>query len=216
MNSLDARLGDGDLGVSLTRGGRSLLAELPSLPDDDLGSALGKCAQAITRISGSTCGTLFATGLLSVAKTSKGRREIPWSEMSVMLSTAIEGMSRRGNCRLGDKTVLDAVEAARCAMEGIQDPKVLVALADKAVADAVEHYKHRPSLARPGSGGSRSKPGKCGSGYGCVPTNRRSVEVISDRAGSARRERVSPLKMSLPGNLLAVLALGLVGFGPSA
>ena len=145
LNSLDAVLGDGDLGVSLTRGGRSLLAELPNLPDDDIGAALGKCAQAITRISGSTCGTLFATGLLSVAKTSKGRREIPWSEMSLMLGTAIEGMSRRGNCHLGDKTVLDAIEAARSAMEGIQNPQLLVASADRAVTVAVEHYKHQPS-----------------------------------------------------------------------
>lgn len=145
LNSLDAVLGDGDLGVSLTRGGRSLLVELPNLPDDDIGTALGKCAQAITRISGSTCGTLFATGLLSVSKANKGRREIPWSEMSLILATAIEGMSRRGNCRLGDKTVLDAIEAARSATEGIQDPQVLVASADKAVADAVEHYKHQPS-----------------------------------------------------------------------
>jgi len=145
LNSLDAVLGDGDLGVSLTRGGRSLLSELPNLTDDDIGAALGKCAQAITKISGSTCGTLFATGLLSVAKTSKGKREIPWSEMSLMLATAIEGMSRRGNCSLGDKTVLDAIEAARSAMEGIQDTHALVVVADKAVAEAVEHYKDQPS-----------------------------------------------------------------------
>lgn len=145
LNSLDAVLGDGDLGVSLMRGGRSLLAELPYFPDDDIGAALGKCAQAITRISGSTCGTLFATGLLCVSKTNKGRREIPWSEMSLMLATAIEGMSRRGNCRLGDKTLVDAIEAARSATAGIQDPQVLVALADRAVAEAVEHYKHQLS-----------------------------------------------------------------------
>jgi len=80
-----------------------------------------------------------------VAKTSKGKREIPWSEMSLMLATAIEGMSRRGNCSLGDKTVLDAIEAARSAMEGIQDPHALVVVADKAVAEAVEHYKDQPS-----------------------------------------------------------------------
>lgn len=145
LNSLDAVLGDGDLGVSLVRGGRSLLTELPNLPDDDLGGALVKCAQAVTRISGSTCGTLFATGLLSAAKVCKGRQEVSWSEMSTLLAAAIEAMSRRGKCQLGDKTVLDAVEAARCASEGIDDPAALVVASDRAIAVAIERLRGQAS-----------------------------------------------------------------------
>ncbi len=75
LNTLDAALGDGDLGVTMVRGGRSMLAELPDLPDD-LGMALLKCAQALTKLSGSTYGTLLATGLMSAAKMTKGRREV--------------------------------------------------------------------------------------------------------------------------------------------
>ena len=89
LNALDAVLGDGDLGVTMLRGGRSVLAELPNLPDD-IGMALFKCAQAFTRLSGSTYGTLLATGLMSAAKTTKGRREVSWSEISSLLANAIE------------------------------------------------------------------------------------------------------------------------------
>jgi phosphoenolpyruvate---glycerone phosphotransferase subunit DhaL len=145
LNSLDAVLGDGDLGVSLVRGGRSLLAELPNLPAENLGAALGRCAQAITKISGSTCGTLFAAGLLRAAKQVEGRSEVPWSEMSSLLQAAIEGMARRGKCELGDKTIIDALEASRSAMVGLDDPDRIICAANTAVADAVVKFKARPS-----------------------------------------------------------------------
>ncbi len=145
LNALDAVLGDGDIGVSLVRGGRSVLAEVPNLPEPDLGAALAQCAQAITRISGSTCGTLLATGLMSAAKQTKGKPHVPWSEMSVLLGAATEAMSRRGKCDLGDKTILDAVEAARSAVEGLDDPAEMAKAADRAVAAAIEKYRAQPS-----------------------------------------------------------------------
>lgn len=144
LNSLDAVLGDGDLGVTMVRGGRSVLAELPNLPDD-LGMALFKCAQAFTKLSGSTYGTLLATGLMSAAKAAKGRREVPWSEISSLLANAISAMSQRSQGKLGDKTVLDALESVRAATDGIQDPGTLAAVADQAVAAALDRFRNQPS-----------------------------------------------------------------------
>jgi phosphoenolpyruvate---glycerone phosphotransferase subunit DhaL len=145
LNALDAVLGDGDIGVSLVRGGRSLMAELPNLPNEDLGKALAHCAQAITKISGSTCGTLFATGLLSAAKICKGRSEVPWNEMPRLLSGAIDDMASRGKCELGDKTVLDAIEAARCSIQSIGDPATMIESADKAVSIAIDRFRGQVS-----------------------------------------------------------------------
>lgn len=144
LNALDAVLGDGDLGVTMLRGGRSVLAELPNLPDD-IGMALLKCAQALTRLSGSTYGTLLATGLMSAAKTTKGRREVPWSEISSLLASAISAMSQRSGGKLGDKTVLDALESVRAATDGLQDPATLAAAADQAVAAALDRFRDQPS-----------------------------------------------------------------------
>jgi dihydroxyacetone kinase-like protein len=144
LNALDATLGDGDLGVTMVRGGRSMLAELPNLPDD-VGLALLKCAQALTRLSGSTYGTLLATGLMSAAKATKGRPEVPWSEISTLIGNAIAAMSQRSGGKLGDKTVLDALESVRAATDGLQDPAVLAAAADQAVAAALERFRNLPS-----------------------------------------------------------------------
>ena len=144
LNALDAALGDGDMGVTMVRGGRSVLVELPNLPED-VGLALMKCAQAFTKISASTLGTLLAIGLMSAAKATKGRREIPWGEIPSLLAGATEAMSQRGKGQLGDKTVLDALEAARAATEGIEDPAALVSHADAAIAAALERFRPRPS-----------------------------------------------------------------------
>jgi dihydroxyacetone kinase-like protein len=144
LNSLDAQLGDGDLGVTMVRASRGVAAEIPNLPDD-VGMALVKCAQAFTRLSGSTYGTLLATGLMSAAKATKGRTEVPWSEVSSLLAGALQAMSQRSGGQLGEKTVLDALEAARAGTQGLSDPAALVAAADRAVAECLDRFRHQPA-----------------------------------------------------------------------
>ena len=69
---------------------------------------------------------LLATALMSVAKSTKGRTEILWIEVSVLMGVAEDAMMARGKARLDEKTVIDAVEGARVATEGLNDPMVLV------------------------------------------------------------------------------------------
>lgn len=126
LNALDGQLGDGDLGVTMQRGGRELAKVLPSLPAD-VGMALLACAQAITRVSGSSYGTLLATGLMAAAKATRGRTEVPWSELSALLRGALEAMMARGKAALGDKTVLDVVDAAARAVDGVAQEEMLAA-----------------------------------------------------------------------------------------
>ncbi len=144
LNALDAQLGDGDLGVTMVRGARAVAAELPNLPDD-VGMALLKCAQAFTKLSGSTYGTLLATGLMSAAKATKGRTEVPWPEVSSLLAGALQAMAQRSGGKLGDKTVLDALEAVRGATEGIGEPAALVTAADRAIRECLERFRPLPA-----------------------------------------------------------------------
>jgi len=137
LNALDAQLGDGDLGVTMVRGARAVTAELPNLPDD-VGMALLKCAQAFTKLSGSTYGTLLATGLM-------GRTEVPWPEVSSLLAGALQAMAQRSGGKLGEKTVLDALDAVRGATEGIGEPAALVTAADRAVSECLERFRPLPA-----------------------------------------------------------------------
>lgn len=147
LNTLDGQLGDGDLGVTMTRGGRALQEVLPNLPAD-VGMALMACAQAMTKVSGSSYGTLLATGLMAAAKATRGRTEVPWTETAALLRAALEAMMTRGRAHLGDKTVLDALDAAAGAAQGRSDPHDILTAAASAVDATMERM--RPMQAKIG------------------------------------------------------------------
>ncbi len=144
LNEADAKLGDGDLGVTMQRGGRGLVEIVDELPDD-LGMAFMRCAQAFTKISGSSYGTLLATGLMAAAKACKGREAVPWSEVSALLAGAQEAMITRGKGALGEKTVLDTLDAVRQATTGLDEPGVLLATALQATEDTLDRMRDQPA-----------------------------------------------------------------------
>ncbi len=144
LNALDGAVGDGDLGITMSRGAREVVEQLDALPDD-LGMAFMKTAQAFTKTSGSTFGTLIATGLMAAAKATKGRTEAPWSEMPALLTGALDAMKARGKAELGDKTVLDALAAARDAIQGKDDPAGQLAAAAAAVDATLAAFRDKPN-----------------------------------------------------------------------
>ena len=107
--------------------------------------AFMKCVQAITKVSGSSYATLVATALMSAAKACKGRTEVPWSEVPALLGGAAEAMMARGKSALGDKTVIDAVDAARAAAEGLDDPAAILTAMGQAVDDTLERMRDKPN-----------------------------------------------------------------------
>jgi dihydroxyacetone kinase-like protein len=143
LSALDGALGDGDLGVTLVRGLRSVAEQAARLPPE-VGAALLQCAQAFVSISGSTFGTLLATGLMSAAKATQGRTEISWQEASALLFGAVEAMRRRGKAELGDKTVLDAVAATAEALRLVADPADLLPAAIRATEACLERFRDKP------------------------------------------------------------------------
>ncbi len=144
LNTADGALGDGDLGVTMTRGMRAISEGVDELPDD-LGLALLKCSQAFTKSSGSSYGTLMATGLMAMAKSVKGRTEVAPSEISGLVATARDAMQARGKAELGGKTVLDSLDAVAKATEGLWDPTALRSAAVAAASESMVSFRDRPA-----------------------------------------------------------------------
>lgn len=132
LNAADGALGDGDLGVTLTRGMRAITELAPTLPED-LGQALLACAQAFTKTSGSSYGTLMATGLMSMAKTLRGKTSVDVADLPALIAGARDAMQARGKADLGGKTVLDSLDAVAKATADLTDP---AAMADAAASAA--------------------------------------------------------------------------------
>jgi dihydroxyacetone kinase-like protein len=70
-----------------------------------------ECAKAFQRVSSSSYGTLVATAAMSAAKATKGRTEIRVSDAPTLIEGALAAMMTRGKGALGDKTVLDVLDA---------------------------------------------------------------------------------------------------------
>lgn len=143
LNAADAMLGDGDIGVAVAEGFEAVRAELDGLPDD-LGAALLKCAQALVRVRASSFATILATGFMAAAAVVKGRTTAPWTTVPSMLEAAVARMSARGSSALGEKTVLDTLEAIRTATAGVEDPGQMIGRAVEAARKALDDFRPKP------------------------------------------------------------------------
>ncbi|MEM1130132.1 MAG: dihydroxyacetone kinase subunit L [Pseudomonadota bacterium] len=144
LNTADGALGDGDLGITMTRGMRAISELSDDLPED-LGKALLQCAQAFTKTSGSSYGTLLATGLMAIAKQVKGETELSAERISALTAAARDQMQARGKAELGGKTVLDSLDAVATETAGKSAPSDVADAAAKAVSDALEDFRDKPA-----------------------------------------------------------------------
>lgn len=144
LNTADGALGDGDLGVTMTRGMR-LVAETAEALPADLGMALLSCAQSFTKSSGSSYGTLMATGLMAMAKALRGRTSVEADEISGLVALARDAMIARGKAELGGKTVLDSLDAVVQSTAGKTTAEDAAAAAVAAVGEALDAFRDKPA-----------------------------------------------------------------------
>lgn len=144
LNQADSKLGDGDTGGMLARVVQAIDGAAPQ-NGDDVGLALSAYAKATVGATGSSLGTLIATALMTASRKTKGRTEVPWSELGAILGEARDAMSARGGASLGDKTVLDALDAVAKSIEGLDQGSVIHAAALTAARATLEEFRDRPN-----------------------------------------------------------------------
>jgi len=144
LNAADAKLGDGDTGGMLARViGAMHNATVPT--GADVGLLLSTYAKATAGATGSSLGTLLATAILTISKQTKGRNDVPWSELGGLLEIARDAMSARGGASLGDKTILDAIDAVATSIDGLDNPVAVHAAAKTAANSALVKFKDQPN-----------------------------------------------------------------------
>lgn len=138
---MDAKMGDGDLGLTMSKG----YGALPNLikqnaEPGDIGKSLMKAGIKMASVVPSTMGTLMASGIMEGGKALKGKDTIGPAELSAYLTGFAAGIQKRGKCRLGDRTILDAVDAgAKKAQASVSmTDATLKSVIDEAVKGATE------------------------------------------------------------------------------
>lgn len=143
LNRLDSELGDGDLGVTLSKCAQNVRAALPHAPDTAAG-ILRTASQACAGASGSSFGTLLASGLLTAAKWLEGGKPISVVTLPELLTHVIQKLSALGGASLGDKTMLDALHAIAQGIKCAPTHASLAHVARDAAAQAIQDFRGRP------------------------------------------------------------------------
>jgi phosphoenolpyruvate---glycerone phosphotransferase subunit DhaL len=120
LNDLDGRLGDGDLGATLQKCAANILAALDQ-PAASLDAVFKACAMACARASGSSFGTLLGVAFVACAKFTAGQTSLDEARMPELLKAVLDALIARGGASLGDKTVLDPLDAVRAAIADSTD-----------------------------------------------------------------------------------------------
>ena len=138
LRQLDAIIGDGDLGVTVELGSKSLREYLSSLDEDNIGQLLTKCGLQFNKASPSTFGTLLASAFMGAGKVATEKKKIEIEDLGLIAGGAVDGIKKRGKAEVGDKTMLDclvpAVEAFKKELTSGVDPEVAL----KAAVTAAE------------------------------------------------------------------------------
>lgn len=125
LTSLDQQMGDGDLGITLSKIGLALQEFAAATPvEGDLGKWFGKAGMAANKAGSSSFGTLLATAFMRGGKAVGGKASLSGKDLVAMFAAADTGVQERGKAQPGDKTVIDAMhpaaEAFAAAIEGEQ------------------------------------------------------------------------------------------------
>ena len=123
LTQLDAAMGDGDLGITMTKGFQAIYDELDKIEFEDMGKIFMKLGMKMNSTVPSTMGTLMSICLTKSAMAVKGINEIELKDAVNMGRAAVKGVIERGKTKVGNKTMLDAlhpaVEALSKSLDGV-------------------------------------------------------------------------------------------------
>jgi dihydroxyacetone kinase-like protein len=140
LNELDAALGDGDHGQTISRCVRAIEASLDAAPDLAVPASLFAAGRAIVATAGGASGALIGSALIAAARAAESSPGTQGgaAQAADMLEAACRAVATRGRAAPGDKTMLDALEPAAAAARRIADAGGSVAEAMRGAAEAAE------------------------------------------------------------------------------
>ena len=137
FNEADAKIGDGDLGITILNGLEEINNNKPNFKDD-IGANFMLCSQAFVKKSGSSFGTLIAFSFMNISKNLKGKTECNHEDIIMIFETALKTILERGKTNLGDKTIADSLNLI---IKKLKENKKYSEVLKLATKQALEDYK---------------------------------------------------------------------------
>jgi len=148
LTDLDAAIGDGDLGITMSRGFTAVAEESQRFESKDIGKFLIKAGMTFNKVSPSTLGTLISSAFLRAGRSLSGKTRLENKDVVYALQAALEGIRERGKSSRGDKTIIDALEPAVERLDTeLKNGRSLTEAWQLAVGSAQEGFDHTAQIA---------------------------------------------------------------------
>jgi phosphoenolpyruvate---glycerone phosphotransferase subunit DhaL len=121
LTELDSELGDGDHGISLDRGFAEVRRKLSGFGGTDVGAVLELAGASLMSSMGGAAGPIYGTAFSSAGRAVKGKSRVRVAEVAAMFEAAESAVVNLGRAKVGDKTVLDALQPAATAAKEASD-----------------------------------------------------------------------------------------------
>lgn len=141
LTQLDSLVGDGDLGISLSRGATAIEAAIDSFDLERPALALQQVSAVLRRSLGGTSGPLYAMFVLSAGTHLAGAQVTQLAAWSRAFQAGCDGVMRLGGAQAGERTMLDALLPAATALRNrgqATDAAQCAVLAANAAAQGAE------------------------------------------------------------------------------
>jgi len=106
---LDSVMGDGDLGITMTKAFAAASEEAERSEEKLPGKLLIKAGMLMAKAAPSTMGTLMATGFMRGGKAIAETETIGITELAIFFDAFTNGIMERGKSKPGNKTIIDVL-----------------------------------------------------------------------------------------------------------
>ncbi len=125
---LDAKMGDGDLGLTMSKAFTAVYDELRDTAETDIGKLFMKAGMLMAKAAPSTMGTLMGTGFMRGGKAISGKDEISTADLAEFFQAFVTGIMERGKAKPGEKTIIDSLKPAADTLLELKQEDVVKAL----------------------------------------------------------------------------------------
>ena len=112
LTDLDSAIGDGDHGVNMSRGMNAVLEKLDTLALADVPGQLRVISMTLTSSIGGASGPLYGAFFLHCSHATLHKTQLGLADVAAAIEAGCRGVVQLGKAQVGDKTMVDTLDAA--------------------------------------------------------------------------------------------------------
>ena len=147
LNDLDSKIGDGDHGLSMSRGFNAVMNTAKKNPSLTISEILIKGGMQFSKVTGSSIGILIFSAMRAAGLLVKDKDTIDLNDLKNMLQAAIEAIKKRGKALKGQKTILDSLIPSLEYLDGQNVPSDEIVVINNMVKEAFKGAESTKEMA---------------------------------------------------------------------